>query len=409
MLFWIVSTTLALVVAGLMALALLRARPEAEPPAAYDLRVYRDQLKEVDRDLARGVIDPADADRVRTEVSRRILAADTQLQAQAAGGARRGTGNAVIAGLVTVALVAGAALLYRALGTPGYADLPRQLRIDQADYVRQNRPDQMAAEAEMPPRAAADAPDPQYADLMDKLRDTVAARPDDLQGHVLLAQNEASLGNFDAAWHAQQEVIRIKGAGASAQDYAELAEMMILATGGYVSPEAENALAQALDKDQTLPVARYYWGLMLSQIGRPDGAFTIWDRLLRDSTPDAPWRGPIEAQMPDIARLAGVDYAPQPGMPALPGPGQADIDAAASMSPEDRMDMVRAMVEGLETRLGDDGGTPQEWARLIAALGVLGDTDRARAALDAANSAYQGNTQALATIAAAATQAGLTQ
>ena len=73
------------------------------------------------------------------------------------------------------------------------------------------------------------------------------------------------------------------------------------------------------------------------------------------------------------------------------------------------MDMVRAMVEGLETRLGDDGGTPQEWARLIAALGVLGDTDRARAALDAANSAYQGNTQALATIAAAATQAGLTQ
>ncbi|MAC80786.1 MAG: c-type cytochrome biogenesis protein CcmI [Rhodobacteraceae bacterium] len=417
MLFWIVTTALALAVAGLIALALLRGRASAEPPAAYDLRVYRDQLKEIDRDLARGVIDPADADRVRAEVSRRILAADTQLQAQAAGGARRGTGNAVIAGLVTVALVAGAALLYRALGTPGYADLPRQLRIDQADYVRQNRPDQMAAEAEMPPRAAADAPDPQYADLMDKLRDTVAARPDDLQGHVLLAQNEASLGNFDAAWHAQQEVIRIKGAGASAQDYAELAEMMILATGGYVSPEAENALAQALDKDQTLPVARYYWGLMLSQIGRPDGAFTIWDRLLRDSTPDAPWRGPIEAQMPDIARLAGVDYAPQPGMPALPGPavsalpgpGQADIDAAASMSPEDRMDMVRAMVEGLETRLGDDGGTPQEWARLIAALGVLGDTDRARAALDAANSAYQGNTQALATIAAAATQAGLTQ
>lgn len=388
---------------------MLRGRTQAEPPAAYDLRVYRDQLKEIDRDLARGVIDPADADRVRTEVSRRILAADAQLTAQTAEGARRGKGNAVMAAGVALVLVLGGAALYRTLGAPGYADLPRQLRIEQADFVRQNRPDQIAAEADMPPRPDAGTQDPQYAELMQKLRDTVADRPDDLQGHVLLAQNEASLGNFPAAWHAQQEVIRLRGAQASAQDYADLAEMMILAAGGYVSPEAESALAQALDKDAANPVARYYWGLMLGQVGRPDGAFAIWDRLLRDSAPDAPWRAPIEAQMPDIARLAGVDWQPQPVTPALPGPDQADIDAAADLTPEDRMDMVRGMVDGLETRLDADGGTPREWARLIAALGVLGDTDRAAAALNAASTAYDGNDAALQVIRGAAAQAGLTQ
>jgi cytochrome c-type biogenesis protein CcmI len=79
MLFWIISAALALLIAALFALALLTRRAEAEHPAAYDLRIYRDQLKEVERDLARGVINEADAERIRTEVGRRVLAADAQL------------------------------------------------------------------------------------------------------------------------------------------------------------------------------------------------------------------------------------------------------------------------------------------------------------------------------------------
>ena len=61
MLFWIISAALALLIAALFALALLTRRAEAEHHAAYDLRIYRDQLKEVERDLARGVINEADA------------------------------------------------------------------------------------------------------------------------------------------------------------------------------------------------------------------------------------------------------------------------------------------------------------------------------------------------------------
>ena len=80
--FWIIIGSLALGVGAVLALALLRGRKGDVPPAAYDLQVYRDQLKEVDRDLARGVIAPAEAERVRTEVSRRVLAADAELQAQ---------------------------------------------------------------------------------------------------------------------------------------------------------------------------------------------------------------------------------------------------------------------------------------------------------------------------------------
>jgi cytochrome c-type biogenesis protein CcmH len=41
--------------------------------------------------------------------------------------------------------------------------------------------------------------------------------------------------------------------------------------------------------------------------------------------------------------------------------------------------MIGAMVEGLAARLGNQGGPPEDWARLIQALGVLGQVDRARA------------------------------
>ena len=99
MLFWIIIGVLALAVAGLLAVALVRARREAEHPAAFDLRVYRDQLKEVDRDLARGVIGKDDAERLRAEISRRILAADTQLKAaETAGDQPEGASRAVAVG-----------------------------------------------------------------------------------------------------------------------------------------------------------------------------------------------------------------------------------------------------------------------------------------------------------------------
>ena len=103
MTFWIITCGLALAVAALIAIAMLRTRAGTEPAAAFDLRVYRDQLKEVDRDLARGVIGAADAERIKSEISRRILAADTQAQAETAG-----AGLSRPAGLIFAALGLGA-------------------------------------------------------------------------------------------------------------------------------------------------------------------------------------------------------------------------------------------------------------------------------------------------------------
>lgn len=393
--FWIMAGLLALAITLLLALGLRAPRiGTAEPAAAYDLRVYRDQLREVDRDLARGVVTESDAERIRTEVSRRILTADANLQAeQVSLDAGKGSPK-LVAATIALVLIGGSFAMYLELGAPGYSDLALADRIEMADNARADRPSQEAAEATLPQHRISDDASPDYVALVEQLRETVASRSDDLQGNILLAQNEANLGNFIAASRAQGEVLRIKGTDAGAADFTDYADMLVLAAGGYVSPEAEDALRRALSFDQTNGTARYYMGLMMAQTGRPDTAFRMWDVLLREGPESAPWIPPILAQIEDMAFRAGVTYQ-LPEIGAGRGPSASDIEAAGDMSPAERMEMIQGMVGGLSERLATEGGTVDEWAQLIGALGVLGRTGQARAVYENAIEVFADDTRAL--------------
>lgn len=405
MLFWIVTAVLTLVVVGTLSVALLRGRSEARPPAAYDLDVYRDQLKEVERDLARGVVSETDADRARTEVSRRILAADAALREGTT--TISGSGGLVAAALTSLAVAAASYFIYLELGAPGYGDLSLTDRIERAETLRAERPSQETAEAGLPADMPNTAPvSPDYVALVEQLRETVATRPDDVQGHVLLVQSEAQLGNFAAAHAAKARVIELKGASATAADFSDYADLLILAAGGYVSPAAEAVLERTLAMDPKNGTARYYFGLMMAQTGRPDTALRVWDQLLRAGPADAPWIPPIEAQIDEMASRAGVNYA-RPVVGTGRGPSAEDIEAAGDMSPAERMEMIQGMVSGLSERLATDGGPVEDWARLISALGVLGQLGQARAIFENAQVAFDGDPRAADILNEAADRVGL--
>lgn len=407
MTFWVVVTVIALAITGLLVLALLRVRPEEEPPAAYDLRVYRDQLKDVDRDMARGVIGKEDAERLRAEVSRRILAADAQLKEGGDTGGQPRQVGLVMAAFMALILIGGGLGVYWKIGAPGYADFPLEVRIDAAKEKHANRASQSEYEATLPVRTPL-AAEGDYAELIQKLRTTVAERPDDLQGHQLLARNEANLGNDKAAYEAQGHVLRLKAAEATPGDYVFHAELMISSAQGYVSPEAEASLRQAIEIQPNHPVARYYWGLMLIQNDRQDLAFRLWEQLLYEGPHDAPWLGPIRANIERLAWEAGVKFQmPAVEAPALSGPTAEDMEAAGDMSAEDRDEMIRGMVANLSDRLATEGGTPNEWARLIGAYGVLGEGEQAAAIWAEAQQVFGADPEALAVVRAAAEQAGL--
>ena len=371
----------------------------------YDLNVYRDQLKEIDRDVARGVLSETDAERVRIEVSRRILAADVAAEDAAAPFQDR-SGPYALAG-IAVAIVAGSYALYINLGAPGYGDLPLADRIEIAENMRAERPGQEQAEAGLPPVSVGEE-SPEYVSLVEQLRVALETRPDDARGFRLLAQSEARLGNFAASYKAQAKVLELTGGPeAEIQDWTDYADLLILAAGGYVSPEAERVLTLVLERDQTNPTARYYWGVMLRQTGRPDRAFRIWDRLLRESPADAPWVQPIMLQIDQVAAAAGVIGYQPPTPSDTRGPSQADIEAAQEMSPAERMAMIEGMVGGLASRLAEEGGPPQDWARLISALGVLNRLEEARSIFQNAKEVFGEEPGAMDIINRAADRAGL--
>ncbi|MEO9822756.1 MAG: c-type cytochrome biogenesis protein CcmI [Paracoccaceae bacterium] len=407
MLFWTITGLIVLAVFALFARAIAVGRDTGENPAAYDLRVYRDQLGEVDRDVARGVLNDTDAERVRTEISRRILAVDSALNQTQTSLGQTGTMSRGLLGFVAVTIGLGAFGIYTQLGAPGYGDLRLQDRIEQAAELRAGRPDQATAEASITQNAPPTDENAEYTDLVEQLRKAISQRPDDLRGYRLLVRAEARLGNLVAAHQAQERVIELSGGqDADISELTDYADMMILAAGGFVSPEAERVLKLVLDREPGNPIALYYWGLLERQTGRPDTAFRIWDQLLRRGPAQAPWIEPILAQIEEVAAIAGVRYqVPQVGSGR--GPTGDDIAAAQDMSPAQRMEMIQGMVSGLSDRLATEGGPPQDWAQLISALGVLGRMDQAAIIFDNAREVFGEDPSAMDMINQAADRAGL--
>lgn len=401
--FWIAAALLTAALAALLLGALLRRRRAARSAAEADIGVYRDQLAEVARDAERGTISAAEAERSRIEISRRILEADRTAAPAARGMAG---GPVILPAILILAMLGGAFWLYQRIGAPGYPDLPMSERLARAEAFRVDRPSQAEAEAKavLPP---APEPEAHYAELLDRLRKAVAANPGDLTGERLLARNEAAVGNYGAAAKAQAKVIALTGAAATADDYATLADLYVLATGGYVSPEAEKAAGEALKRDPKNGTARFYVGLMWAQTGRPDLAFGFWRALLEEGPEDAPWIAPIRDQIGMLAAAAGVTYTPPAPSGTLKGPGAGDVAAAADMTDEDRAGMIRGMVAQLSERLLSEGGSVEEWSRLISSLGVLGEKDRAREAWDKAQAAFAGQEAALEALRQAAETAGV--
>jgi cytochrome c-type biogenesis protein CcmH len=392
---------LALVLAGMTALVLLalllpllhgwRAPVERRQ---FDRAVYRAQLRELERDVARGVIGGAEVQSARLEIERRLLAADAMPGAaprapEATPGATqaaapRRLGSSIALAIAAALIIAGGAgLLYLRLGAPGVPDMPFAERHE-TTTARQ------AAHVQMADAAAA-------------LAARLKADPTDAEGWLLYARAQAALGNWPASAEAYAQAIAL-----GRNDAAVLAgygEMLVLGTDGIVGPPARAAFASALQRDAKNPIARYYLALADAQAGLPKRAIATWQGVAGDLPNDSPMREAIGRQVADAARAAGIAAPPLPegqptadapstgapstGAPSTgaptggaPGPSQDQMEAAENMSPAERDKMVRGMVAQLAARLVSTPDDLDGWLRLGRAYTVLGETDKAVDAYD---------------------------
>jgi len=368
----LVSLAVALALAALIVAPLLIARRGAADRAAHDAAVYRDQLAEVERDRARGLLSDAAAEATRAEIGRRLIAAERR-----AGGARalRPAPRALsglAAGLGLIGVPALAGLVYLAEGSPGLPDRPLAARM--AAGAAQT-PSQAEAEARVTPPDLPDTAEIRdYAALIERLEGIVAARPEDVEGRRMLAEGYVRLARYAKAWPVYAEIARLSGPRAEPALFARQTEAMVLAAGGLVTPEASAVLDRALALDPAQPTARFLNGLRLAQAGRIEAALAVWEPLSADAPADAEWRPWLGEMLAEARRATGRTAPPREAT----GPDAAAMAAADAMSAEEREAMVAQMVARLEARLTERGGAPEEWVRLIRAYEVLGRREDAR-------------------------------
>ena len=390
--FWAVAASLALLVAAVLVAALRKApRPGAESAEA-DLAVYKDQLAEIERDLARGTIGAEDATRLRAEVGKRVIEADRLRKTGPA--AADGGRPWALAGVILAVVVPGGLAVYGGLGAPGYPDMALVPRLEALDAGIAGRPSQEVELARLKtPRDA--ALDERLAAELDALTDPAA-----LQAEF---RSRFAAGELQAAVRVQERILALGGDAASAYDHANLALALVAEAQGYVSPEAEVELRASLQRDMTNELSRYLVGEMFLQGGRYDQTFRFWRPLAEGGTPGSPWVGSIRERIEEVAQLAGIRYA----LPEAKGPSSADMTAAGEMNAEERQQMIEGMVAQLSERLATEGGSVEDWNKLIRSLAVLERLPEAQKIYDEARTKFEGQTAELSFLKQAAVESGL--
>ena len=398
--FIVLAGALALVTALAVALPFLRGRAVSESRAAYDAQAYRAQLREVDQDVARGVLTETEAQAARIEISRRLLAATDAIEAEGeAPAAPRDMRTRLAIGIPVIA-----AALYLGIGGDGRPDMPLDTRTDFASQMAQ-RPAQKRAEAIMqrsgyiPGPLPLDTPELQrVADMVEQVEAVLEKKPGDSTGRLILARTLTRLGRHSEAAR-NYELLMTTATQPDLDLYGETVESMVMAANGYVSPEAESIADRGTTLNPQDARFRHYKALALSQRGKVDEALIRWADLLKDAQPSDPWVGMVYDYASEAADALGVPPPPRPAGPS--GPTREDIAAAAVMPAEDRNAMIEGMVAGLAERLADDPDDLQGWLRLIRAYTVLDRPEQRDKAVDMARRTFTGDTKALEQIEAA--------
>jgi cytochrome c-type biogenesis protein CcmH len=335
-----------------------------------DIAVYRDQLDEIQRDRSAGLIGEAEAEAARVEVSRRLIAAADAAEFEKPAlessslWRRRAT---AIAGLVL--LPVGAILLYLALGSPQLPGEPLAARLQAPNENRS------------------------VENMIAQVENHLARNPDDGRAWEVLAPVYMRLSRFDDAVKAWRNVLRLNGSTAAHE--ADLGEALVFAANGVVTAEAKSQFDRALALDKEDVMARFYLGMAADQDGRRADAEKIWNDLLAKAPPGAPW---VEMVRHALNRTAPAGTAATAATtPGAPGSG------AAGAPPEHD---VNAMVARLAERLKKDGSDVNGWVQLVRSYRVLGEFDKAQAAMANARTALANDPDKLRQLAEGTAAAG---
>lgn len=285
--FWVVA---GLMIAGAMLIILppLLRRGKEQASASrseLNLSIYRDQLRELDAELAAGNLDKEEYQSARSELEGRVLEDSGTTDGAAATSSSGGRQWAIA---VVAAVPVMAVFLYFMLGTP--AALDGQHNKPAADQTHAATQEQIEA---------------MVASLAKKLE----TKPDDAEGWVMLGRSYATMRRFGDASAAYARAAALLPN--NAQLLADYADVLAMNNGRSMQGEPEKIILQALQADPNNIKALALAGTAAMQRNDYRDAIKWWQRLLALVPPDSQIARSVSASLSQAQGLSGQPLAKQ--------------------------------------------------------------------------------------------------
>lgn len=288
-----------------------------------NLSIYRDQLRELDQDLANGNIERLQYDAAKREIERRVL---EEVEQEADLAAASGGPKWTLAVGIAVAIPLIAVPAYLAFGTPAALD-PQKRVAQEAEGGHELTPQRLAA-------------------MVEQLKGRLKSEPGDAEGWMMLAKTTSALGRYDDSANAYRQAVRLVPPDADL--LADFADTLAMAQGRSLSGEPERLIEQALKVDPKHVKSLALGGTIAFEKQDYTKAAALWKRILEVVPPEAEFAERIRTSVAEAERKGGVkpSLATAPGAPAATGDsggagaklsGQVEIGVAAkkSVAPDD--------------------------------------------------------------------------
>ena len=310
-LFWAVGAALAAVALLLLLRPLLFARPaKALSRREANVSIHRDQLRELEADLAAGKIAQADYGRARAALEARLLE-DVAVPDEAPA-RRRAPG-------VTIGLAAAVPILaivvYVAIGSPAALS-------PQAD-----------------PHASVSAE--QVEAMVERLAAKMRENPEDADGWKLLGRSYSVLGRFNEAADAYAKAaVR---APHDAQLLADFADALAMARGQSLEGEPEKLVHRALEIDPDNMKALALAGTIEFNRRQFAAAAGYWKRMLAHVEPGTEDARVIQSNINEALQMAG---SPVTAEKTLQGTVSLSAKVKDKAAPDDTVFIYARAAEG---------------------------------------------------------------
>ncbi len=281
-LFWVYAALLTAVALAILLTPLARGRNRAGTAVSREssnLTVFRDQLAELDADLAAGTIGREQWEAARGDLQRGLLEDVGAPAVNAAAPAKRSKAAAISIG-IAVPLVS--ILLYLGLGNPQGLDLAKQAGT-------QGAPHQLTPE--------------QIESMVTRLAKRLESNPDDGEGWFMLARTYGALGRYAEAANAYAKAEALFPQ--DAQLLADYADTLAMAQGQSLQGKPEALVQRALQADGNNLKALALAGTV--EFERHDFAKAVeyWRRMLALLPPDSEMVDSVRASIKEAQDKQG--------------------------------------------------------------------------------------------------------